>query len=148
MWIRSVPYLWIESVEPYVRIYLLSSLPFSTEYVSNTIWFVIGFSRFFFDFGMTYIGAGMICSHLVNLSLLLGAVLSHGIMWPLISRLKGQWFSESLNESDMKSLYGYKVSLSFSLKIFLSTSATHGRSSIYSVISWFAGFHIRCSNLR
>lgn len=70
---------------------------------------------FYFDFGLTYVGAGMICSHLVNLSLLLGAVLSHGIMWPLISRLKGQWFSESLKESDMKSLYGYKVFISVAL---------------------------------
>ncbi|KAH9774926.1 metal-nicotianamine transporter YSL1 [Citrus sinensis] len=64
---------------------------------------------------MTYVGAGMICSHLVNLSLLLGAVLSYGIMWPLIDRLKGHWFSESLKESDMKSLYGYKVFLSVAL---------------------------------
>lgn len=54
----------------------------------------------------------MICSHLVNLSLLLGAVLSYGMMWPLIGRLKGVWFAESLQESDMKSLYGYKVCLS------------------------------------
>ncbi|KAL6127514.1 hypothetical protein ACLB2K_070879 [Fragaria x ananassa] len=30
-------------------------------------------NTFYFDFSMTYIGAGMICSHLVNLSLLLGA---------------------------------------------------------------------------
>ncbi|KAH9718956.1 metal-nicotianamine transporter YSL1 [Citrus sinensis] len=64
---------------------------------------------------MTYVGAGMICSHLVNLSLLLGAVLSYGMMWPLIDRLKGHWFSESLKESDMKSLYGYKVFLSVAL---------------------------------
>ncbi|KAL0016097.1 hypothetical protein SO802_003166 [Lithocarpus litseifolius] len=70
---------------------------------------------FYFDFGLTYVGAGMICSHLVNLSLVLGAVLSNGIMWPLIGRLKGHWFSESLEESDMKSLYGYKVFLSVAL---------------------------------
>ncbi|KAH7550071.1 hypothetical protein JRO89_XS13G0130100 [Xanthoceras sorbifolium] len=70
---------------------------------------------FYFDFSMTYVGAGMICSHLVNLSLLLGAVLSYGIMWPLINRLKGNWFLESLQESDMKSLYGYKVFLSVAL---------------------------------
>ena len=67
------------------------------------------FCRFYFDFSMTYVGAGMICSHLVNLSLLLGAVLSWGIMWPLIRGLKGQWFPESLPESSMKSLNGYRV---------------------------------------
>ncbi|KAI3924566.1 hypothetical protein MKX01_038006 [Papaver californicum] len=46
---------------------------------------------FFFDFSMTYIGAGMICSHLVNLSLL------------------------SLSESSMKSVNGYKVFISIAL---------------------------------
>lgn len=70
---------------------------------------------FFFDFSLTYVGAGMICSHLVNLSLLFGAVISYGIMWPLINRLKGQWFSEDLQESSMRSLYGYKVFVSVAL---------------------------------
>ncbi|KHN05985.1 Metal-nicotianamine transporter YSL3-like protein [Glycine soja] len=65
-------------------------------------------NSFYFDFSMNYVGAGMICSHLVNLSLLLGAVLSWGVMWPLIRGLKGQWFPESLSESSMKSLNGYK----------------------------------------
>lgn len=68
-----------------------------------------GFCRFYFDFSTTYVGAGMICSHLVNISLLLGAVLSWGIMWPLIKELKGEWFPENLSESSMKSLNGYKV---------------------------------------
>ncbi|KAM0915408.1 hypothetical protein ACQ4PT_010825 [Festuca glaucescens] len=46
---------------------------------------------FFFDFNLTYVGAGMICPHLINISLLLGSILSYGIMWPLISDLKGNW---------------------------------------------------------
>ncbi|KAJ4957058.1 hypothetical protein NE237_013841 [Protea cynaroides] len=70
---------------------------------------------FYFDFSLTYIGAGMICSHLVNLSLLLGAVLSWGIMWPLIGGLKGDWFPGTLPESSMKSLNGYKVFISIAL---------------------------------
>lgn len=64
---------------------------------------------------MTYVGAGMICSHLVNLSLLLGAVLSFGVMYPLIDKLKGHWFPDNLEESNMKGLYGYKVFLSIAL---------------------------------
>ncbi|KAI3997611.1 hypothetical protein MKX01_011028 [Papaver californicum] len=70
---------------------------------------------FFFDFSMTYIGAGMICSHLVNLSLLCGAILSWGIMWPLIHGLKGDWYLAALSESSMKSLNGYKVFISIAL---------------------------------
>ncbi|KAG6707651.1 hypothetical protein I3842_06G043000 [Carya illinoinensis] len=72
-------------------------------------------NSFYFDFSMTYIGAGMICSHLVNLSLLLGAVLSWGVMWPLIRGLKGDWYPETLSESSMRSLNGYKVFISISL---------------------------------
>lgn len=70
---------------------------------------------FYFDFRALYVGAGMICSHLVNFSLLLGAVLSWGLMWPLISGRKGDWFPKELPESSMKSLNGYKVFVSISL---------------------------------
>ncbi|XP_027363902.1 metal-nicotianamine transporter YSL1-like [Abrus precatorius] len=70
---------------------------------------------FYFDFSMTFVGAGMICSHLVNLSLLLGAVISFGLMFPLIDRLRGDWFPDNLEESNMKGLYGYKVFISIAL---------------------------------
>ncbi|CDY35455.1 BnaC03g62050D [Brassica napus] len=70
---------------------------------------------FFFDFSMTFVGAGMICSHMVNLSLLLGAILSYGLMWPLLDKLKGSWFPDNLDEHNMKSIYGYKVFLSVAL---------------------------------
>ncbi|XP_060196742.1 metal-nicotianamine transporter YSL3-like isoform X3 [Lycium barbarum] len=89
---------------------------------------------FYFDFSMTYVGAGMICSHLVNLSLLLGAVLSWGIMWPLISDRKGAWFPSTLPESSMRSLNGYKVFISIALILgdglynFLRTLFFTGRS--------------------
>ncbi|KAL3524439.1 hypothetical protein ACH5RR_017273 [Cinchona calisaya] len=89
---------------------------------------------FYFDFSMTYIGAGMICSHLVNLSLLFGAVLSWGIMWPLIHEHKGDWFPKTLPESSMKSLNGYKVFISIALILgdglynFLKTLFFTGRS--------------------
>ncbi|XP_022968466.1 metal-nicotianamine transporter YSL3-like [Cucurbita maxima] len=72
-------------------------------------------NSFYFDFSLTYIGAGMICSHIVNLSLLLGAVLSWGIMWPLMEELKGEWYPGSLPQSSMKSLNGYKVFVSIAL---------------------------------
>ncbi|KDP25199.1 hypothetical protein JCGZ_20355 [Jatropha curcas] len=71
---------------------------------------------FFFDFSATFVGAGMIVSHLVNFSLLIGAILSYGIMWPLINKLKGEWFPVNLeDEADMKGLYGYKVFISVAL---------------------------------
>lgn len=52
----------------------------------------------------------MICPHIVNLSLLFGAVISWGIMWPLIEKHKGHWYPADLPESSMRGLNGYKVS--------------------------------------
>jgi uncharacterized oligopeptide transporter (OPT) family protein len=79
------------------------------------IFILLYLCRFYFDFSTTFVGAGMICSHLVNLSLLLGAVISFGVMYPLVDRLKGNWFPENLEETNMKGLYGYKVFLSIAL---------------------------------
>lgn len=53
----------------------------------------------------------MLCPHIVNISLLLGAILSWGVMWPLIAKLKGEWFPADISESSMKSLNGYKVNI-------------------------------------
>ncbi|XP_047950663.1 metal-nicotianamine transporter YSL3-like isoform X3 [Salvia hispanica] len=70
---------------------------------------------FYFDFSLTYVGTGMICPHIVNISLLLGAVLSYGMMWPLLHKLRGDWFPSEIPESSMKSLNGYKVFISIAL---------------------------------
>ncbi|CAL5026192.1 unnamed protein product [Urochloa decumbens] len=72
---------------------------------------------FFFDFSLTYVGAGMICSHLVNVSLLLGAILSWGVMWPLIGEQKGNWYSAEASEHSMSSIYGYKAFLCIALLV-------------------------------
>ena len=95
--------------------WVLNILPLCVFFLRTWNWFFSlkltaqVFCRFYFDFSLTYIGAGMICSHIVNLSLLLGAILSWGIMWPLMEELKGEWYPGSLPQSSMKSLNGYKV---------------------------------------
>ncbi|EFH53579.1 hypothetical protein ARALYDRAFT_905504 [Arabidopsis lyrata subsp. lyrata] len=43
-------------------------------------------NTFYFDFSPTFIGCGMICPHLVNCSVLLGAIISWGFLWPFISQ--------------------------------------------------------------
>ncbi|XBH63471.1 hypothetical protein VPH35_117436 [Triticum aestivum] len=70
---------------------------------------------FYFDFSMTYVGAGMICPHIVNISTLLGAIISWGILWPLISKNKGDWYPAKVPESSMRSLYGYKAFICIAL---------------------------------
>ncbi|CAN1255136.1 Probable metal-nicotianamine transporter YSL7 [Linum perenne] len=57
----------------------------------------------------TYVGVGMICPYMVNISLLFGAVISWGIMWPLIEAKKGDWYSADLSPSSLHGIQGYRV---------------------------------------
>ncbi|XP_042382025.1 probable metal-nicotianamine transporter YSL12 [Zingiber officinale] len=66
-------------------------------------------NRFYFDFSATYVGVGMICPYLVNVSVLLGGILSWGIMWPLINNQKGHWYPADTPPSSLHGLNGYKV---------------------------------------
>ena len=66
--------------------------------------------RFFFDFSAAYVGVGMICPYIINISVLLGGILSWGLMWPLIETRKGDWYPAGLPSSNMHGLQGYKVS--------------------------------------
>lgn len=65
--------------------------------------------RLYFDFRLTYVGCGLICPHIVNCSVLLGAIISWGFLWPFISTKAGDWYPEGLGSNDFKGLYGYKV---------------------------------------
>ena len=113
MRIRSIPDVWTASLEsnvctPHPSFHFLS-IGYLFFMLQSLLIQAIGFYRFYFDFSMTYIGAGMICSYLVNLSLLFGAVLSWGLMWPLMRHKKGNWYPATLSQSSMKGLNGYKV---------------------------------------
>lgn len=66
-------------------------------------------STFYFDFSPTYVGCGLICPHIVNCSVLLGAIISWGFLWPFISQHAGNWYPADLESNDFRGLYGYKV---------------------------------------
>ncbi|VVA26821.1 PREDICTED: probable metal-nicotianamine [Prunus dulcis] len=72
-------------------------------------------NTFYFDFSPTYVGCGLICSHVVNCSVLFGAILSWGFLWPLISQYAGDWYPADLGSNDFKGLYGYKVFIAIAL---------------------------------
>lgn len=55
----------------------------------------------------------MICPYIINISVLLGGILSWGIMWPLIETTKGHWYKADLPPSNMHGLQGYKVIANF-----------------------------------
>ncbi|GMN51320.1 hypothetical protein TIFTF001_020475 [Ficus carica] len=71
--------------------------------------------RFYFDFSATYVGVGMICPYIVNISVLLGGILSWGLMWPLIDNKKGDWFPANLSSTSMHGLQGYKVFIAIAM---------------------------------
>nr|GLL41070.1 probable metal-nicotianamine transporter YSL7 [Ipomoea trifida] len=71
-------------------------------------------NRFYFDFSATYVGVGMICPYIINISVLLGAILSWGIMWPLIQNRKGDWYTEPSNTS-LHGIQGYRVFIAISM---------------------------------
>ncbi|KAK9115589.1 hypothetical protein Sjap_014536 [Stephania japonica] len=72
-------------------------------------------NKFYFDFSATYVGVGMICPYIINASLLVGSILSWGIMWPLIAKKKGDWFPAGIPASSLHGLQGYKVFIAIAM---------------------------------
>ncbi|KAG6482744.1 probable metal-nicotianamine transporter YSL12 [Zingiber officinale] len=72
-------------------------------------------NKFYFDFSATYVGVGMICPYLVNVSVLLGGILSWGIMWPLIDAKKGSWYPADIPKTSLHGLQGYRVFIAIAL---------------------------------
>lgn len=52
----------------------------------------------------------MICPYLVNISVLLGGILSWGLMWPLIEKREGDWYPAGTSPSSLHGIQGYRVS--------------------------------------
>ncbi|XP_022763957.1 probable metal-nicotianamine transporter YSL7 [Durio zibethinus] len=73
--------------------------------------------RFYFDFSSTYVGVGMICPYMVNVSLLIGAVISWGIMWPIIESKKGTWYRSDLSPSSLHGIQGYRVFIAIAMML-------------------------------
>ncbi|KAL8100542.1 putative metal-nicotianamine transporter YSL7 [Apium graveolens] len=73
--------------------------------------------RFYFDFSATYVGVGMICPYMINISLLLGGILSWGIMWPAIEAKKGDWYNADLPASSLHGIQGYRVFLAIAMML-------------------------------
>ncbi|KAH7569790.1 hypothetical protein JRO89_XS05G0000700 [Xanthoceras sorbifolium] len=73
--------------------------------------------KFFFDFSSTYVGVGMICPYMVNISLLLGAIISWGCMWPIIATKKGIWYSADLSQSSLHGIQGYRVFIAIAMML-------------------------------
>ncbi|XP_020212212.1 probable metal-nicotianamine transporter YSL7 [Cajanus cajan] len=72
-------------------------------------------NKFYFDFSAIYVGVGMICPYIINISVLLGGIISWGIMWPLIKTKEGQWYEKGLGEGNLHGIQGYRVFIAIAL---------------------------------
>jgi uncharacterized oligopeptide transporter (OPT) family protein len=90
--------------------YLLSITVNSEVFVFHAKLRLLSF-RFYFDFSPTYVGVGMICPSIVNVSVLLGGILSWGVMWPLIAKKKGSWYPADAGDSSLHGLQAYRVNI-------------------------------------
>ncbi|PSR84907.1 Metal-nicotianamine transporter like [Actinidia chinensis var. chinensis] len=73
-------------------------------------------NRFYFNFSATYVGVGMICPYIINISLLVGSILSWGIMWPLIEKRQGDWYTDPSSTS-LHGIQGYRVFIAIAMII-------------------------------
>ncbi|CAN4123807.1 unnamed protein product [Withania somnifera] len=73
--------------------------------------------KFYFDFSSTYVGVGMLCPYMVNISLLIGAIVSWGIMWPMIEEKKGDWYSAKLSPTSLHGIQGYRVFIAIAMML-------------------------------
>ncbi|KAL6640852.1 hypothetical protein ACP70R_021975 [Stipagrostis hirtigluma subsp. patula] len=70
---------------------------------------------FYFDFSMGSIGAGMLCSYKTTISMLVGSLVSWGIMWPYIETKKGSWYPEGLSSHNLNGIHAYRVFIGLSM---------------------------------
>ncbi len=84
-----------------------------------------------FDFALNYIGVGILCSHLVNYSTLLGALIAWVGLWPFIESKEGVWYPEGATTS-MNGLLGYQVF--FALTVILTDGFYQMGKMAYKVV--------------
>eukprot|EP01134_Creolimax_fragrantissima_P005973 CFRG5973T1 len=69
----------------------------------------------YFTFELNYIGVGMLCPIVVSYSMMWGALLGWGILWPIVDGKSGVWYDESHVGNDMQGAFGYKVFIAIAL---------------------------------
>ncbi|KAH7669243.1 Oligopeptide transporter OPT protein [Dioscorea alata] len=84
-------------------------------------------NKFYFECSASNMGMGMICPVSINLSLLLGGVISHAFLWPHIKSKESQWFpvpnlimnyiQQGLGLQDVHGIFGYKVFISLAMVV-------------------------------
>jgi hypothetical protein len=85
-----------------------------------------------FDFALPFVGLGILAPISVTWSMLVGGLVSWGLLWPLLSRMEGQWFATRLEPWDIRGAYGYYLTVAMAL--LLSDAAYHMVKGIVGVV--------------
>jgi hypothetical protein len=71
--------------------------------------------KWFFDFQMPLVGVGLMAPLGIAWSMVVGAVISWGVLWPVLDARKGAWYPADLPAYDVRGLFGYQLSLAMGL---------------------------------
>ncbi|CAI9766709.1 unnamed protein product [Fraxinus pennsylvanica] len=98
-------------------------------------------NTFYFDFSPTYVGCGLICPHIVNCSVLLGAIISWGFLWPFISQRADSDRSKLLVEQRKRDAVFLKDGIPFwfaaSGYVALAAVSTATMPMIFPPLKWY-----------
>jgi uncharacterized oligopeptide transporter (OPT) family protein len=100
----------------YILKQIIQVFKFEIIYIMST-WpcFLNRTCSIYFNLSGTYVGVGMISPYLINVSMLVGAIVSWGLLWPFIESKKGSWYDADLQDTSLKGLNGYKVTVAHQL---------------------------------
>ncbi|KAL2333147.1 hypothetical protein Fmac_014360 [Flemingia macrophylla] len=103
----------------YIRVLVIMIVDFNLQYPSGT---AAGHlinnlhmptadrqTKFYLELSAAYIGIGMMCPHITNISQLVGGILAAVILYPFLETKKGHWYPSELEPSSIYGLEGYKV---------------------------------------
>jgi uncharacterized oligopeptide transporter (OPT) family protein len=91
-----------------------------------------------FDFELSFVGLGLIAPVSVAWSMIVGGIISWGLLWPVFSSKQGSWFPAGLAEWDTRGAYGYY--LVGALGLLLADAAYHMvRGAVTTVVSFLPG---------
>ncbi|CAM0902702.1 unnamed protein product [Alopecurus aequalis] len=70
---------------------------------------------FYFNFSMANVGVGMFCPYKITISMLVGSLISWGLIWPHIETKAGDWYPRGLDDDNISGINGYRVFIGISM---------------------------------
>ncbi|KAL6893613.1 hypothetical protein ACP4OV_007711 [Aristida adscensionis] len=70
---------------------------------------------FYFNFSMTNVGIGMLSPYKITISMLIGSLVSWGIMWPYMKTKEGSWYPRGLDDDNLTGIHAYRVFIGISM---------------------------------